>query len=162
MGLKQTNHSIATGGLAAELWGAVGVMLFAGSVFLCPSLHARSLSMEPITPLETSYRPHTLAQYVMQYQVSDLPHLTSASEFREAVDTYARLRKTSSSDIQGVFDRLYMAMGIKYYVDRVGALASGSLSKETSMSSSQLRSLLDRLGRDIHRDAGFLAKKIHS
>lgn len=143
--------------------GMLGVLctLILCSWLLGASLRSEAmpLDQQPILKLDISYKPSFLDLYAMQYEVSDLPTITNASELTSTIQRYESLRAEKQTDVQVAYDRLHTAVAIKYYLDRTRAIGKGLGSEQVGLSSSRVRSLVAKAIQDVQRDSAFLFRK---
>ena len=122
-------------------------------------LRAQEARFQPILPLILQHRTSSLAQYIAQYPTEEIDPLTSVSDFQSSLADYQTLRKKKERDVGLAFDRLYLAIGLKYYLDREGVGGFSAVGKKTRLSGAGLKNLYAMLARDIYSDSTYLMKK---
>lgn len=88
-----------------------------------------------------------------------MPTMVNAEDLARGIKRYESLRRLSRRDVQVAYDRLHLAVAIKYYLDRARAIGPGLNSPQVGIPESHALSLLDKITDDVQRDGGFLFSK---
>ncbi|MCY4381156.1 MAG: hypothetical protein OXC40_06280, partial [Proteobacteria bacterium] len=114
---------------------------------------------QPILPLDTSYQASTLGTYVGHYFSDDFIEITNQGEFNSTLETFDSLAATTSQSPSFLTKRLYTALSLKYYLDRLGARGLNHIPKVTALSGMEVKQLYSQLKSLIMKDTSYLVRK---